>query len=163
MKTIPGDLIKMALNGEFDIIVHGCNCWITMGGGIAKTIRETFPEAFDADKKTLKGDYDKLGTISVASNLSLQNSLASNITVINAYTQYKYWYDKDQDPNTPLVNYDAVRKAFRQIKNSYGNQNLRFGIPKIGAGLANGDWKTISAIIDAEMEGEDLTLVEFVP
>jgi len=44
MKIVEGDLIKMALGGEFDLIVHGCNCFCTMGAGIAKTIREYFPE-----------------------------------------------------------------------------------------------------------------------
>jgi O-acetyl-ADP-ribose deacetylase (regulator of RNase III) len=31
MKTIAGDLIKMAKNNEFDVIVHGCNCFTSMG------------------------------------------------------------------------------------------------------------------------------------
>mgnify|MGYP001795501660 FL=1 len=39
MKTIKGDLVKLAIKGEFDLIIHGCNCFCTMGAGIAKTIR----------------------------------------------------------------------------------------------------------------------------
>ena len=39
MKIIKGDLIKLALQGEFDVIVHGCNCFCTMGAGIAKSIK----------------------------------------------------------------------------------------------------------------------------
>jgi hypothetical protein len=35
--------------------------------------------------------------------------------------------------------------------------------PKIGAGLARGDWPTIAAMIDEELAGEDHTLVEFEP
>jgi hypothetical protein len=37
----------------------------------------------------------------------------------------------------------------------------RIGYPKIGAGLAKGDWSVISAIIDEELVGQDHTLVEF--
>jgi len=34
---------------------------------------------------------------------------------------------------------------------------------KIGAGLAGGDWKRISSIIDEELSNEDVTLVEYKP
>lgn len=27
MKIIKGDLIKLALDGKFDVIIHGCNCF----------------------------------------------------------------------------------------------------------------------------------------
>lgn len=38
-------------------------------------------------------------------------------------------------------------------------QGIELPTPKIGAGLAGGDWNTISAIIDEELEGEYHTLV----
>ena len=38
----------------------------------------------------------------------------------------------------------------------------RIGFPKIGAGLAKGDWKLIAQIIDAELAEEDHTLVEYL-
>jgi len=40
MKIVNGDLIKMALAGEFDVIVHGSNCFCNFGAGIAKQIRD---------------------------------------------------------------------------------------------------------------------------
>jgi O-acetyl-ADP-ribose deacetylase (regulator of RNase III) len=43
MKTIQGDLIRLAREGGFDLIVHGCNCFGTMGAGIAKGIKAAFP------------------------------------------------------------------------------------------------------------------------
>jgi O-acetyl-ADP-ribose deacetylase (regulator of RNase III) len=39
----------------------------------------------------------------------------------------------------------------------------RIGYPRIGAGLARGDWSIISTIIDEELAGEDHTLVDFAP
>ena len=64
MKIIEGDLIKLAIEGEFDVIIHGCNCFGSMGAGIAKSIKNTFPEAYVADLKTELGSRDKLGSIS---------------------------------------------------------------------------------------------------
>lgn len=37
----------------------------------------------------------------------------------------------------------------------------RIGYPKIGAGLAGGDWTVIRAIIEEELAGLDHMLVEF--
>ena len=85
MKVIKGDLIKLALQGEFDVIVHGCNCFCTMGAGIAKSIKQTFPMAYEADLKTIKGDPGKLGRYSVASTL-VDGILPLHI--VNAYTPY---------------------------------------------------------------------------
>jgi hypothetical protein len=34
-------------------------------------------------------------------------------------------------------------------------------VPKLGAGLAKGDWELISQIITEELAGEDHTFVEF--
>ena len=45
MKTIKGDLIKLAQDGEFDVIVHGCNCMCTMSAGIAKQIKIIFSKS----------------------------------------------------------------------------------------------------------------------
>ena len=52
MKTVRGDLLKLALDGHFDVIVHGCNCQCVMGAGIALSIKNAFPEAFAADLAT---------------------------------------------------------------------------------------------------------------
>jgi O-acetyl-ADP-ribose deacetylase (regulator of RNase III) len=35
MKEIEGDLIDLAKRGHFDVVTHGCNCFCTMGAGIA--------------------------------------------------------------------------------------------------------------------------------
>ncbi|MBU8850049.1 MAG: macro domain-containing protein, partial [Desulfobacterales bacterium] len=66
MNILKGDLIQFALTGRFDVIIHGCNCFCSMGAGIAKMIRDNFPEAYQADLKTGMGDKKKLGTYSMA-------------------------------------------------------------------------------------------------
>jgi O-acetyl-ADP-ribose deacetylase (regulator of RNase III) len=151
MNTIQGDLIQLALAGQFDVLVHGCNCHCEMGAGIAKGIKATFPEAYEADCATTKGDRAKLGTFSSA---TLQRN-GHTLTIVNAYTQF-HWRGSGV-----LVDYEAIRSVFRGIKAAYSGK--RIGYPKIGAGMARGDWDKIAAIIDAELAGEDHTLVEYVP
>jgi len=149
MKIVEGDLIKLALDGEFDLIVHGCNCFCTMGAGIAKTIMEYFPEAYNADMQTENGSINKLGKISSV----IVKRDNKDITVVNGYTQYS--------PSGAgiLVDYDAVRSVFREIKQKFSG--FRIGYPMIGAGLARGDWNIISGIILEQLSGEDHTFVKY--
>ena len=151
MKTVRGDLVKLALAGEFDVIIHGCNCHCAMGAGIAAAIKNTFPEAYAADCQTQKGDKSKLGTISFA-EVERDGHV---IAVVNGYTQYN-WGGSGR-----LADYDAIRSVMAAVKSHYGGR--RIGYPMIGAGLARGDWNIIAAIIDDELEGEDHILVEFAP
>ena len=151
MKTIKGDLITLALKGKFDLIIHGCNCFCTMGAGIAKLIRQHFPEAYEADLKTEPGDIAKLGKITSAKVLTDFGELI----IINGYTQH-HWQGSGR-----LVDYDAIRSVFKEVKKSFSG--MRIGYPAIGAGLAGGDWNIISRIITEELDGENHTYVEYDP
>ena len=151
MNTIEGDLITLTLEGSFDVIIHGCNCFCTMGAGVAFSIQEEFPEAYAADLVTIKGDRNKLGDFSSATVIRDGHE----ITIINGYTQYHFHGD------TVLVDYDAIRLLFSQIKQQFSGK--RIGYPKIGAGLAGGDWNKISEIIQEELAGENHTLVLYIP
>lgn len=147
MKTVKGDLIEMAQNGEFDVIAHGCNCFCKMGAGIAKSIKQHFWDAYEADLKTKIGDMEKLGTCTSAQ--------IGDLVVVNAYTQY------DHKGRGVKVDYDAVQNCMRLIAENY--PDARIGLPKIGSGLAGGDWDRIQQIIEEEMDGLDVTIVEYAP
>ena len=143
MKEVKGDLIRLALDGEFDVIAHGCNCFCNMGAGIARSIKQQFPKAAAADKSSQKGSKKKLGQCTLAHQ--------HNIWVVNAYTQFNY--------GGKNVNYTAIRKCMKYIKNNFSGE--RIGLPKIGCGLAKGDWPTVKAIIMEELVDEDVTIVHY--
>jgi len=146
MRIVEGDLVALALDGHFDVIIHGCNCQCVMGKGIALAIRQNFPEAYHADTDTLVG-ASKLGTFSFA---DIKREKAS-FSVVNAYTQ-----DHFRGPGVK-ADYHAIRNVFKLIRNQFHGQ--RIGYCKLGAGLAGGDWKVISSIIDEELGGENHTCV----
>jgi O-acetyl-ADP-ribose deacetylase (regulator of RNase III) len=143
MKIITGDLLNLAESGEFDLIVHGCNCFNNMGAGIAAQIARRYPIVQRCDNSTIPGDESKLGTIEIVST-------GLGFSVVNAYTQYY--------PG-PDIRYKALRECFHKLRERA--QGLRVGIPKIGCGLAGGDWEVVSGIIEDEMKDFDITLVEF--
>ncbi len=122
-------------DGTEDIIVHGCNCKCAMGAGIAKQIREKYPEVYQADQDTLWGDKNKLGKYSYV------RSAEDGKLVINAYIQYDYTRDKVD------VDYNAVREVMIKINRDFPEPDT-IAMPKIGCGLAGGDWNIISKILE---------------
>ena len=149
MKTVKGDLVKLALDGEFDVIIHGCNCHHIMGAGIALEIKNTFPEAWKADLATINGDNLKLGTISQSTTLEDSGKL---LTIVNAYTQYGVGGNKPFNP-------EALVLALRQVRAFHHDK--RIGFPAIGSGLGGGDWNEIFPIFESVLVGLDCTYVEY--
>ena len=149
MKIIDGNLLELAKQGKFEVIVHGSNCFCTMGSGIAVQIKNAFPEMYSADQETESGDKNKLGTYTIASIIRDDVSFFG----VNAYTQYDFGTDKIR------VDYKALRSCFKKIAEDF--KDCSIGYPQIGAGLAGGNWDIISSIIDHELNGFDHTLVMF--
>jgi O-acetyl-ADP-ribose deacetylase (regulator of RNase III) len=164
MKTIKGDLIKLAEEGMFDVIIHGCNCFHTMGGGLAKQLADKYPQVEEADKQTEYGDPEKLGYFSVA-YVEVNNHTFS---VINLYTQYKWSSGSD------VFEYDDFQCYLKKMAHfmtgfpkTLFTPKFKIGFPQIGAGLAGGDWSRISKMIEKFSEDvashADVTVVEYQP
>ena len=150
LKHKKGNLLDLAEAGEFDIVVQGCNCFNTMGGGIAREIRERYPMAATVDNETLKGDYNKLGNYTTA--------FTGKFLIINAYTQY------NMSQGTDVFEYTAFDLLCQKLHNAYGTK--RIGLPYIGMGLAGGDKTVILEQIEyfaqkVSDKGGTVTLVEF--
>lgn len=162
MKTVKGNLISLAFDGEFDIIIHGCNCQCRMRNGIAKEMHERCPSAEEADWATITGDPTKLGTYSQAM-VYRQKPGQAYFHVVNAYTQ-EFW-----GTDARKVSYDAVRDVFQKLGDDIrkssgrplGDVQFRVGYCKIGCGLAGGDWSIIHPLIQEGLKGLDITYVEF--
>ena len=169
MKTIKGDLIKLAEDGMFDVIVHGANCFHTQSSGLAKQLATKYPQVLEADKCTTYGVKSKLGNWTEA----IVHAGENVFLVFNAYTQYKWSRGSD------VFEYDAFQKFLdlfgKCIKKSvyttaeypFEPKRLNIGFPQIGAGLAGGDWSRISKMIEKFSEDvashADVTVVEYQP
>jgi O-acetyl-ADP-ribose deacetylase (regulator of RNase III) len=126
-----GDIIELADQGRFDILVHGCNCFHRMRAGVAKQVSNRWPGAARVDiKETSFADRAKLGTFTVH---KAETRTRRPILILNLYTQFDYGYD-----GKVYVDYDAVSRGFKLINQTW--RGVRIGIPLIGCGLAGGDW-----------------------
>ena len=150
LKHTKGNLLDLAEAGEFDVIVQGCNCFNTMGGGIAREIRERYPLCAEIDSLTTSGEYMKLGNWTEYDQ--------GTFLIINAYTQY------NMSQGTDVFEYTAFDLILQKLIHACGDK--RIGLPYIGMGLAGGDKETIIDMIEAfaygvASKGGSVTLVEF--
>ena len=139
IQTIHGDLLQAK-----GLIIHGCNSQGVMASGVAKQIRETYPEAYNAYMKGIE-EHCK-GVTGYCTYYRHDN----DTVIVNAVTQ-KYY---GRDSTVTYVSYDAVRSCFREINKALSVfPNITdINFPKIGAGLGRGNWNVISKIIDEEID-----------
>lgn len=152
-----GDLIEALKSGEVSSIGHQANCFCTMNSGVAKAIRLAFPQAYEADCYTEKGDMGKLGNLTAVEYERADSSVG---IIYNLYGQYNYGYD-----SACFTNYEALRGALLNMRidletavSLSGEDWKKVGFPKIGAGLGGGDWGTISSIIEKVFTEYDVTI-----
>lgn len=153
VKIIQGDLIRLALDGHFDLIAHGCNCFVNMGAGIAVQIAGSFPSALIADSATKPADYNKMGNYTLGIHMFPKKIL----TVLNLYTQY---FPGVPSPGCPIpFDYTAFEMCLKKI--NVGYKGCSIGLPWIGCGLAGANQQMVEEIIKVELHNLDVTIVNY--
>lgn len=152
-KEIQGDLIKLALEGNFDVIAQGCNCFCVQGAGLApQFVRAFHTDKFYEEHPQLAGKIEKLGNID-GRILTVLNGVAYlpeyspkevmfeipdfELQVLNCYTQYGFGKNHENGTETPL-DYEALTLCMRKINHKFKGKHI--GLPLIGCGLAGGIW-----------------------
>ena len=141
IKIINGNLLDFP-NG-IDYIAHSCNTQNTMGGGIARQIKNRYPTAYEADCFAMYEDDNVLGDYSFAVTDATQSK-----GIYNMYTQ-------DKIGGVRAVNYEAFYLALTKVADTIeweDNANEKtsvFGLPwMISCGLAGGSWNIIFSMIN---------------
>lgn len=137
IKEINCDIFK----SDIDILIQSCNCQTIFGSGIAKSIREKYPEVYEADLKTKKADVNKLGTFSYA---KIKNPARLKY-IFNLYGQFDFGGAKRN------TSYDAFADGLEKIREfllEKKAEKMVLGMPwKIGSDRGGASWPVIEAII----------------
>lgn len=130
------------INADEPLIIHGCNAQGSMGKGVARDIRDAWPMVYDAYRAAHRATGLTLGDVIYA---------ASPTHIIgNAITQNKY--DSFRKYGIPDLDYDALLACMRNVDTfMIDNKIDAVAMPKIGAGLAGGDWDKIERIISSNI------------
>lgn len=177
-----GSLITLALEGNFDVIAHGCNCQCIMGAGIAPQMAKAFGcNKYYKEGDSYIGNIDKLGTIDYAYTYlkgeeskveypnpytytvpKINNVLEADgwkkLSIVNAYTQFDITGRKIGKRD---LDYEALTLCMRKINHIFAGKHI--GLPMIGSHLAGGDWNIIKKIIQDELKNCLVTVVIYKP
>lgn len=141
-------------------IAHSCNTRMIMGGGIAKQIKNRYPQSYQADVNYISNEYDDNGQyIDPLGNFSKAEVNSKFLPdgkgyIYNMYTQASIGGDSRQ------VNYEKFWEALNNTEKDLYKMNIEkheydpsappvLGLPYgISCGLAGGNWGIIKAIIE---------------
>ena len=137
-KTMIIEVDANLLEHPLDGFAHQCNCFHTMGGGIAARIKAKYPEAYKADQQHgHRGDISRLGKFSVV-------KARDDKYIYNVYGQFNFGGWKRN------TDYEALHNGLTGVRNHAIEVNvLRLGLPKnMGCVLGGGSWLVVRAIIE---------------
>ena len=135
VKEIKGDLLK----ADVHVICHQVNCQGKMNSGIAKSIREKYPQVYH--------DYGMLCAVTQPEKLlgEVQPVFIEddNLIVVNMFSQLNYGYDGRR-----YTSYDAIWSCFNKI-NSYIPKDKIIGFPaRIGCVRGGANWEVVKKMIE---------------
>ena len=149
IKIIDGDLLE----SKADIIAHQVNCSNAMNSGVAKQIRERYPEVFIEYQRFCK-PYIKC-----------KDSLLGECQVIETYDgryianlfgQLGYGYDGKQ-----YTDLQALKRSMIKLRNrcNLSLENITIAMPyKLGACRGGANWEYVYAIIEEVFKDVDVEL-----
>ena len=128
-----GDILSD--DNKSNVIAHGVNCVGGFGSGVAGAIARKYPHVRQAYLYKFKHDGWKLGDVQLV-------KIEPQKWIANCATQEDCgWGNKD----VVYCNYAAIHDVFKKL--SRHDPKLTISCPKIGSGLANGNWPHIKDII----------------
>lgn len=130
---------------ENTLIIHVVNILGLWGKGFVLSLSKQFPYA---KKEYLKWSKDnetfRLGEVQFV-NVGQQK----NIFIANMLAQKGV--RKNYKDSTTYIDYDALRLCLKKVARFSLINRLSIQMPKIGSGLAGGDWREIEKIINEEL------------
>jgi len=142
VKYIKGDLFE----SKEEVIAHGCNCRGGYGSGVARTMAYRYPKARNYYLEKYDEDGWKLGEVQFVPQWDGK-------VIANCATQ-----DDFVPRGICHANYDAIRVCMERVKDYARSKGFGIAIPKIGAGLAGGDWTIIEGILNDVFSDYDITV-----
>ena len=158
VEFINADILRI---DALDVIVHQVNCKGVMGAGLAKQIKDKYPEVYEEYVRRCQeteNPSDLLGQIDCVQichdiarrkSCSLENRrlvTTDNKVVVNFYSQCDY----GRNSRKVYTDYKAFNKCLNKLRIYLEDKpvSLTIAFPDhIGCGLANGNWNIIKDLI----------------
>lgn len=142
------------------IILHICNTRGLWGKGFVMAISARWITPKAAYQAWHKGGFEDWQDFELGAAQLVQ--VEDDVWVANIIGQEGI---RGDDPHTPPIRYEAVRKGLSKVRNQADVKRASVHMPRIGCGLAGGEWDRIEVIIQEELidNGIEVTVYDFTP
>lgn len=138
---VTGDALDARGDGA-RAIVHVVNDrTANWGGGFARALRDRFPDAQDDFREWVRSHRTnlRLGAVRTA-------WVEPTLRIVTLVAQKGYGPSQ-----RPRIRYDALRAALRELSQDLVREPATVHMPRIGAGMAGGNWNVIAELIQDEL------------
>lgn len=135
------------------IIVHVCNDIGAWGRGFVMAISKRWSTPEMRFKAWYRGEEQKpfaLGEVQFV-------QVAENLWVANLIGQHDIRVAK----GVPPVRYEAIREGLKKVALEARRLRASVHMPRIGCGLAGGDWQTVGKIVEEELVSADVPVTVY--
>lgn len=137
------------LNTDLKNIAHGVNCQGVMRSGVAKVLFTEYPQVKDQYHNFIN-NISREANNGMGELLGLYHTVnVKDKTIFNLFTQENFGYD-----GKLYLSYQALESCFSRLNYQLNGQKI--AIPKIGCGLAGGDWNKVKNIINSKTKSLDV-------
>lgn len=133
-----------------EIICHQVNCRGAMNSGVAKQVRQKYPEVYSAYK-----DFFESAKKSSRKLLGEYQAVPVNdkLVIINMFSQDAFGYD-----GACYTDYDAIAKCLSGISQDFNGRTIALPY-RIGCCRGGGDWSKVSQIIENAFGNSECTVL----
>jgi len=154
-----GNIVEEVTEG---IIIQQVNAQCVMGSGVAKAIKDKWPQVYPEYAKVV-GPNRVAGRPQDSMGLMIPVQVDTNLWVCNIVGQLRYGREPEKQPGGRYTSYDALQIGLKKVyafalENFVLSDDLSWATrphvhyPLIGCGLGGGDWAIVKAIIDSELK-----------
>ena len=134
VKYIKGDILDVTKG----IIVQQVNCIGVMGAGLAKQIKDKWPDIYNSYKTRIHNTENTKELL----GKTFFDYVENNLFVASIFGQYYYGHQ------AKFTNYTALFKGLNSVAEISATYKTAIYIPKgLGCGLAGGNWDFVEAYI----------------
>ena len=144
LRYVKGDIIK----SDCDIICHQVNCCGVMNAGVAKQIREHWPQVYELYqawcrrlgkyRDNLLGEFQAVG-------------IGKGKYIVNLFAQDKYG-----STGVRFTNYEAFYQAISKMEKELPIDKTVAFPYKIGCGYGGGSWNIIKAMLEEVFKNREI-------
>lgn len=136
------------LDSQTNIIAHQVNCQGVMGSGVAKAVKDKFPQVFNAYVQFINSFPAVLGQTQIV-------KVSDTQYIANLFGQYNYG-----DTGERFTSYDAIDIALSRLKYFMLENNLNsVSFPyKMSSDRGGADWDVILALINSSFKDTEITI-----